>query len=175
MNRTLGAIAEATFKEWFIDYGPVRAKAAGSERFPGMSQDVFAQLPGHFADSELGPIPAEWKCAPFSELVDLLGGGTPRRATSSYWNGSIPWFSVRDAPTTATSGSSIPRSASQRPALRTVLQRLPLGTTIISPRYGRPASDDRSTHGREPVLLRCSRAGWSRRLFCLLLVVRRGC
>ena len=31
-----------------------------------------------------------------SELINLIGGGTPRRSESDYWNGDIPWLSVKD-------------------------------------------------------------------------------
>jgi type I restriction enzyme S subunit len=98
MNRTLEAIARTIFRAWFVDFEPVKAKAAGASEFRGMSQDVFDQLPDHFVESELGFVPAEWKVVPLSELINILGGGTPKRKVSQYWNGSIPWFSIRDAP-----------------------------------------------------------------------------
>lgn len=31
-----------------------------------------------------------------SEIMDLIGGGTPKTSIDSYWNGSIPWLSVKD-------------------------------------------------------------------------------
>lgn len=31
-----------------------------------------------------------------SDLVDVIGGGTPKTTEESYWNGSIPWLSVKD-------------------------------------------------------------------------------
>lgn len=31
-----------------------------------------------------------------SELVQIIGGGTPKRKVESYWNGDIPWLSVKD-------------------------------------------------------------------------------
>lgn len=31
-----------------------------------------------------------------SELVDIIGGGTPKTSVSEYWNGNIPWISVKD-------------------------------------------------------------------------------
>lgn len=38
----------------------------------------------------------EWKNYKFSELVYILGGGTPKTTVSEYWNGTIPWLSVKD-------------------------------------------------------------------------------
>jgi type I restriction enzyme S subunit len=98
MNRTLEAMARAIFKAWFVDFEPVKAKAAGATSFRGMPQAVFDQLPDRFTDTELGPVPEGWGVAPLSDLVELIGGGTPKRKTAEYWDGDIPWFSVRDAP-----------------------------------------------------------------------------
>ena len=30
------------------------------------------------------------------ELMDIIGGGTPRTTKAEYWNGTIPWLSVKD-------------------------------------------------------------------------------
>ncbi|MCR5543689.1 MAG: restriction endonuclease subunit S [Eubacterium sp.] len=31
-----------------------------------------------------------------SEIMELIGGGTPKTSIDSYWNGNIPWLSVKD-------------------------------------------------------------------------------
>lgn len=31
-----------------------------------------------------------------SEIMDLIGGGTPKTSIERYWNGDIPWLSVKD-------------------------------------------------------------------------------
>ncbi|MGO3835979.1 restriction endonuclease subunit S [Lactococcus cremoris] len=31
-----------------------------------------------------------------SDFVEIIGGGTPKTSISEYWNGSIPWLSVKD-------------------------------------------------------------------------------
>ena len=31
-----------------------------------------------------------------SEIMDIIGGGTPKTSNPDYWNGSIPWLSVKD-------------------------------------------------------------------------------
>ena len=98
MNRTLEAMARAIFKAWFVDFEPVKAKAAGATSFRGMPQEVFDQLPARLTESELGPVPEGWDVAPLSSLIELIGGGTPKRKSPEYWGGAIPWFSVRDAP-----------------------------------------------------------------------------
>lgn len=59
MNRTLEAMAQAIFKSWFVDFDPVRAKAAGQHP-PGLSPEIAALFPDSFQDSELGEIPRGW-------------------------------------------------------------------------------------------------------------------
>lgn len=31
-----------------------------------------------------------------SDVMELIGGGTPKTTTPEYWNGNIPWLSVKD-------------------------------------------------------------------------------
>ena len=32
-----------------------------------------------------------------SEIMDIIGGGTPKTSKPEYWNGDIPWLSVKDS------------------------------------------------------------------------------
>jgi type I restriction enzyme S subunit len=59
MNQTLEGMARAMFKSWFVDFDPVRAKAAGKKP-AGLSPDIAKLFPDSFEDSELGEIPKEW-------------------------------------------------------------------------------------------------------------------
>ena len=38
----------------------------------------------------------DWKTYKFTELCTLIGGGTPKTSVASYWDGDIPWLSVKD-------------------------------------------------------------------------------
>ena len=71
MNGTLEAMARAIFKAWFVDFEPVKAKAAGATSFRGMPQPVFDQL----TDSELGPVPEGWERLPLAEVTEYLKRG----------------------------------------------------------------------------------------------------
>jgi Restriction endonuclease S subunits len=42
------------------------------------------------------PSNGDWKECTLAELCDFVGGGTPSRSNSKYWNGSIPWVSPKD-------------------------------------------------------------------------------
>ncbi|MBN1513055.1 MAG: restriction endonuclease subunit S [Phycisphaerae bacterium] len=59
--RVLERLARAVFRAWFVDFEPVKAKAAGATSFPSMPQPIFDALPTTFTHSELGPIPAGWQ------------------------------------------------------------------------------------------------------------------
>ena len=129
MNETLEEMARALFKSWFVDFDPVRAMAAlkqhatsGShthpaqrgadgEKSPGwtierarayldnMDPSIAALFPDRFVDTELGEIPEGWEVGSLDDSLGLLSGGTPKTTEPAYWNGNIPWYTARDAPT----------------------------------------------------------------------------
>lgn len=82
-NATLEAIAQALFKSWFVDFGPVRAKMEG--RTPeGMDEATAALFPDGFETSELGEVPRGWQAGPLSAQVEGVYDGphaTPPDAT----------------------------------------------------------------------------------------------
>ncbi|HFC9432405.1 TPA: restriction endonuclease subunit S [Vibrio cholerae] len=47
-----------------------------------------------------------WSNVALSTLVDIKGGGTPSKANPEYWNGSIPWASVKDFKSSDLNGAS---------------------------------------------------------------------
>ncbi|MFA5243395.1 MAG: restriction endonuclease subunit S [Sulfuricella sp.] len=98
MNATLEAMARALFQSWFVDFDPVRAKLDGLKPV-GLDADTAALFPIHFQESPLGHIPQGWEVCPLANKIELLSGGTPKTTEPDYWDGDIPWFSVKDAPT----------------------------------------------------------------------------
>lgn len=40
--------------------------------------------------------PKNWKTTTLDQVIDLIGGGTPKTGVDEYWNGDIPWLSVVD-------------------------------------------------------------------------------
>ena len=73
MNETLEAMARATFKSWFVDFDPVRAKMDGRKP-AGMDDATAALFPDSFEDSQYGRIPRSWKISTLGDEVDLLTG-----------------------------------------------------------------------------------------------------
>ena len=82
-GRALERLARATFKVWFVDFEPVKAKAAGQASFPGMSPAIFAALPDQLNDSPIGLIPQGWAVRPLKETVKLTMGQSP---SSEFYN-----------------------------------------------------------------------------------------
>ena len=154
MNRTLEEMARAIFKDWFVDFGPTKAKMEGQE--PYLPPELWELFPDEMVDSELGEIPDGWEAGVLSDTVEILSGGTPRTSVPEYWGGNVQWYTPKDAPNTSdifvitTERSITPTGVSNSST-----QVLPFGTTVISARgtVGRLACLGLPM-GNEPDLLR---------------------
>lgn len=119
INQTLEQMSQTLFKSWFVDFDPVidnaldagypipealqsraemRQKVRNSTDFKPLPADIRALFPVEFEETELGWVPKGWITTSFNDLIELIGGGTPKTSVEEYWNGDIPWFSVVDAP-----------------------------------------------------------------------------
>lgn len=72
MNETLEAMARAIFKDWFVDFGPTRAKAEGRE--PYLSPELWNLFPDALDDEDK---PVGWKQGTLADIAD-----SPRRGVS---------------------------------------------------------------------------------------------
>ena len=72
--RALERLARTIFRAWFVDFEPVKAKAAGATSFPSVPQAVFDALPTRFVDSEIGPVPEGWEMKPIATIATFLNG-----------------------------------------------------------------------------------------------------
>lgn len=69
--QALEQLALTVFRAWFVDFEPVRAKAAGASSFPSMPQQVFDLLPIGFVDSDIGPLPEGWQSGSLGDVIDI--------------------------------------------------------------------------------------------------------
>lgn len=54
-------------------------------------------IPSGYKQTEIGLIPEDWEVVTIGDLsTKIVGGGTPSRIVDSYWNGKIPWMTVKD-------------------------------------------------------------------------------
>lgn len=91
MNETLEAMARAIFKDWFIDFGPTRAKIEC--RAPYLAPEIWKLFPDRLDDEGK---PDGWHPEPLLKHAHLLSGGTPKTADAAYWGGPISWASAKD-------------------------------------------------------------------------------
>ena len=88
MNQTLEEMARAIFQDWFVDFGPVRAKLEGRE--PYLPPELWDLFPDRMADSELGEVPEGWVVRNLGELVELAYGKALKSGDRN--GGSIPVY-----------------------------------------------------------------------------------
>jgi type I restriction enzyme S subunit len=110
-NRTLEAMARALFQSWFVDFDPVKAKAAGKQH-PGLKPEIAALFPNRFEESALGIIPKGWVVTTMGDEVNaskglsykgsclaLPGEGVPMHNLNSVYEGGgykhegLKWYS----------------------------------------------------------------------------------
>jgi len=92
-SRTLEKLARAIFRAWFVDFEPVKAKAAGARSFPSMPQQAFDALPTRLTPSELGPIPEGWEVKAVSDAFDVNPTRSLRKGESA------PYLEMKGMPT----------------------------------------------------------------------------
>lgn len=130
MNETLEASARALFRDWFVDFGPTRAKMAGAA--PYLAPDLWSLFPATL-DAEGKPIGWEWST--IGKEVDAVGGSTPSTKDDALWNGDIAWTTPKDlsglnSPVLMRTGRTISEAG-----LRTISSGLlPVGTVLMSSR-----------------------------------------
>ena len=76
-NQTLEAIAQAIFKEWFVDF-----------RFPGST--------GEMQDSELGPIPKGWRVKSLYDTASFVNGSAFREIDFSSNHSGLPIIKITE-------------------------------------------------------------------------------
>lgn len=86
INKTLEEMAQAIFKQWFVDFD-----------FPDENGQPYKSSGGEMEESEMGLIPKGWKVGMISDLGEIVGGGTPSKKEVSYYASlGIPWITPKD-------------------------------------------------------------------------------
>lgn len=71
LNSTIEEIAQIVFKDWFVDFGPVRAKMEGRQP-PGLAPNIFALFPDAL-DGEGKPV--GWGFSTLGQVTNYLNRG----------------------------------------------------------------------------------------------------
>jgi type I restriction enzyme S subunit len=90
MNETLQAVARAIYRDWFVDFGPTRAKQ--ESRTPYLASELWSLFPDRLDDDGK---PEGWERIVLREAADVFSGGTPAKDNMEFWNGTIPWISPK--------------------------------------------------------------------------------
>ena len=130
MNETLEAMARAIFKDWFVDFGPTRAKI--EDRAPYLAPEVWALFPARLDDDRK---PEGWINSTIGQEVEVIGGSTPSTREPRFWGGSVAWATPKDL----SSLSSPVLLETERKITETGLAQissglLPVGTVLLSSR-----------------------------------------
>lgn len=91
MNDALAATCQALFKDWFINFGPTRAKA--ENQAPYLEEAVWSLFPQMI---DANGKPQGWTTSTIGDEVDVVGGSTPSTKESRYWGGKIAWATPKD-------------------------------------------------------------------------------
>ena len=108
LNRKADAILDTMaldiFTDWFVNFGPVRAKMNGDP--PYLARDLWSMFPERLVDTPVGMRPAGWRLAALPEIMEI----DPRRSLS---RGTVaPYVDMANMPTAGHS----PIAAIDRPA-----------------------------------------------------------
>ena len=91
MNETLEAMARAIFKDWFVDFGPTRAKVEG--RAPYLAPELWDLFPATLDDEDK---PFGWKSKPLDEIAEFLNGLALQKYPASGHEDSLPVIKIAE-------------------------------------------------------------------------------
>ena len=77
---------------------------------------------------------SKWTLTRVSEMADIISGGTPKTEIAEYWNGDIPWLSVKDLSGDSKRVYSSEKSITEQGLNNSATQLLHPGDIIISAR-----------------------------------------
>ena len=84
-NETLEAMARALFRDWFVDFGPTRAKMAGEA--PYLAPELWELFPDRLDDEEK---PKGWKISRIGDCVERLKVGKLYSQKDLALSGKVP-------------------------------------------------------------------------------------
>lgn len=103
--------AQRLYKEWFVDL-----------RFPGYENTKIVD-----------GVPEGWSRKPFSEVVTVMSGGTPKTDVKDYYAGTIPFYTPKDSDGSFFAFNTV-NHISQLGLKNCNSQYYPAGTVIITAR-----------------------------------------
>lgn len=103
MNETLEAMAQAIFRDWFVDFGPVRRKLEGTTDpvaimgglvpDPARAADLAELFPDGFGKDEL---PVGWSERPLDQIAEFLNGLALQKFPARPGEPSLPVIKIAE-------------------------------------------------------------------------------
>ncbi|MCP1203790.1 restriction endonuclease subunit S [Acetobacter oryzoeni] len=90
-NETLETMARTLFRDWFVDFGPTRAKMAGEA--PYLAPELWELFPDGL--DEEGK-PEGWLYKSISSLGEVVCGKTPSTKNSLFYGDDVPFITIPD-------------------------------------------------------------------------------
>lgn len=143
MNETLEAMAQAIFRDWFVDFGPVRRKLAGETDpvaimggltpAPARAAELAAMFPGVLNEDG---VPEGWSEKAIGDQVEIAGGSTPSTSDESLWQpAEHRWATPKDLSGMADLALfETGRRISSAGLAKITSGLLPVGTVLLSSR-----------------------------------------
>lgn len=91
MNATLEAMARALFRDWFVDFGPTRAKMEG--RAPYLSPDLWPLFPDRLDDEGK---PEGWEFEPLLDQAEWVNGAAYKNMHFSDEPDALPVIKIAE-------------------------------------------------------------------------------
>lgn len=83
INLSLEAVSRAVFRDWFVNFGPIRANQNNCEAY--LSKELWSCFPASFSESGL---PQGWRLTTLEELIgELETGSRPKGGIARYLSG----------------------------------------------------------------------------------------
>lgn len=143
MNETLEAMAQAIFRDWFVDFGPIRRKLAGETDpvaimggltpDPARAAELAALFPAGLTDDSL---PEGWSERAIGDQTEIVGGSTPSTAAVDLWHpAEHRWATPKDLSSMADLALfNTGRRISSAGLAKITSGLLPAGTVLLSSR-----------------------------------------
>lgn len=88
-NQTLEAMARALFKDWFVDFGPVRAKMEARDAY--LPADLWQHFPDRLDDEGK---PEGWIQQRVGDIGRIVCGKTPPTKNLEYYGDDVPFITI---------------------------------------------------------------------------------
>lgn len=114
----LEEMARVIYREWFVNF-----------RFPG-NENV------RLRDSAMGPIPEGWTASTCGDELTFVGGGTPSKKESAYWDGgTVAWYTPSDLTKTGWRYAAEPQlKITERGVAKSSARVFPAGSVMMTSR-----------------------------------------